>query len=82
MVLAPVAGDAVQQDEPGIDLELVQIISPYSRITGNHYGDYACSAVSFCKVVPEEPQMPAAAGGRELNLHQQPIPGSLRAVRD
>ena len=24
MVLAPVAGDAVQQDEPGIDLELVQ----------------------------------------------------------
>jgi hypothetical protein len=27
-VLAPVAGDAVQQDESGIDLELVQIKSP------------------------------------------------------
>ena len=72
MELAPVAGDAVQQDEPGIDLELVQIKSPYPRITGNHYGDYACSAVSFCKVVTQEPQMPAAAGGRaEILLEKE-----------
>lgn len=62
------------REEPGIDLELVQIKSPYPRITGNHYGDYACSAVSFCKVVPEEPQMPAPA--------KAGVPSPASQVRD
>jgi len=61
VILAPVPGPAIQQDEPGVHLVLAQLESKLLHIPRDHDGDDSCSRVSFSQVVPEEPQMPAAS---------------------
>lgn len=78
LVLAPVAGHGIQQDEPGINLVLVEFESKLLRIPGNHDGHHACSTVTFSQVIPELAQMPALSRRCELDFGQQPVPGSLR----
>lgn len=78
MSLAPVAGDGIKEEEPGIYLVLLQFISPDTGIAGNHHRHHACGAVTLCKVVPEKPRMAAAPRGRELYLRDEPVPGSIR----
>ena len=53
--LAPVAGNAVQEDEPGVDLDLLEFESHLLRVPRDRHPDLRGITVGIRQIVPEKP---------------------------